>query len=84
VKTEGEWAAEVRRLLRAEMTERGIAYNELVEKLAAIGVNENSGTIRSRISRGKLTAVFLIQCLRAMGCRSLWIGNAPSGNRCDG
>jgi Domain of unknown function (DUF6471) len=80
VKTKGEWAGEVRGLLRAEMTERGITYKDLFEKLAAIGVNENSATIRSRISRGKLTAMFLIQCLTAMGCRSLWIGKRTIGD----
>jgi len=71
VKTEEEWADEVKRLLRAEMTRRGVTYDDLTEKLLAIGVADSSVNIRNKVARGKFTALFLVQCLEAMGCRSL-------------
>ena len=36
--TEDEWVEEVKRLLRAEMARRGVTYQGLAERLAAIGV----------------------------------------------
>ena len=69
--TGDEWADEVKRLLRAEMTRRGVTYDQLTEKLAAIGVNDLAVNIRNKVARGKFTAVFLVQCLRALGARTL-------------
>ncbi|MEO8651197.1 MAG: DUF6471 domain-containing protein [Hyphomicrobiaceae bacterium] len=43
----------------------------LVEKLAAIGVDETEPKIRNKLARGKFTAVFLLQCLDAIGCTTL-------------
>jgi hypothetical protein len=71
MKTEAEWAEEVKRLLRAEMTRRGVTYEELSEKLVAIGINDNAVNLRNKVARGRFSAIFLIQCLAAIGCRSL-------------
>ena len=79
VKTEDEWAEDVKRLLRAEMTRRGITYDQLTERLAAIGVADSSVNIRNKVARGKFTAVFLVQCLEAMECRSLRLSEAEGG-----
>lgn len=79
MKTEGEWTGDVKRLLRAEMTRRGVTYDQLAEKLAAIGVNDSSVNIRNKVARGKFTAVFLVQCLEAMGCRSLRLSESQNG-----
>jgi hypothetical protein len=79
MKSEAEWADEVKRLLRAEMTRRGVTYDQLAEKLAAIGVNDSSVNIRNKVARGKFTAAFLIQCLTALGARSLRIGEGADG-----
>ena len=49
----------------------GRFYADLVGKLADIGVMDSEPNIRNKISRGKFTAVFLIQCLTAIGCSSL-------------
>jgi len=66
-----DWVAYTKGLLRAEMTRRQITYKGLVDKLAAIGVTETEANLRNKISRGGFTAAFMIQCLSAMGCRSL-------------
>lgn len=68
---EKEWEDKVKRLLKSELSRKGITYAQLVGKLAEIGVMDSEPNIRNKISRGKFTAVFLIQCLEAIGTSSL-------------
>lgn len=62
-----QWEAKVKGLLKAELKRRGVTYHGLVEKLEAIGVKETEPNIRNKLARGKFTAVFLLQCLEAIG-----------------
>jgi Domain of unknown function (DUF6471) len=68
-----EWEAKVKGLLKAELKRRNVSYAQLVEKLAAIGVMDSEPNVRNKLSRGKFTAVFLIQCLDAVGASSFQI-----------
>lgn len=68
---EKEWEDRVKGMLKAELKRRGVTYADLVGKLAEIGVMDSEPNIRNKISRGKFTAVFLLQCLEAIGCSSL-------------
>jgi hypothetical protein len=71
VKTEAEWTENVKRMLRAEMARRGITYEELAKRLASIGVQDTAVNLRNKVARGRFSAVFLVQCLRAIGVRAL-------------
>lgn len=66
-----EWEARVKGMLKAELKRRNVSYGELVERLAAVGVVDSEPNIRNKISRGKFTAVFFLQCLEAIGASSL-------------
>lgn len=66
-----EWEDRVKGLLKAELKRRNVTYAQLVGKLADIGVHDSEPNIRNKLSRGKFTAVFLIQCLSAIGVREL-------------
>jgi len=68
---EKEWEDRVKGMLKAELKRRNVTYAELVGKLADIGVMDSEPNIRNKISRGKFTAVFLLQCLEAVGASSL-------------
>ena len=68
---EKEWEDRVKGMLKGELKRRGVTYSDLVGKLAEIGVMDSEPNIRNKISRGKFTAVFLIQCLEAVGASSL-------------
>ena len=70
-----EWEARVKGMLKAELKRRNVSYAQLVEKLAAIGVVDSEPNIRNKLSRGKFTAVFLVQCLEAIGSRSLQLSD---------
>jgi hypothetical protein len=74
MKTEAAWAEDTKRLLRAEMARRGVTYEQLSEKLAELGIEDSAVNIRNKVARGKFSAVFLVQALTAMGCRSLRLG----------
>lgn len=71
-----DWQDRVKGLLKAELKRRNIGYRELAEKLTALGIRETELNIKNKISRGGFTAVFLVQCLIAIGCTSLRLEDA--------
>ena len=73
MKEQSDWENQVKGLLKAELKKRGVTYAQLVDKLADIGVSETEPNIRNKLARGKFTAVFLIQCLEAIGVSSIQI-----------
>jgi Domain of unknown function (DUF6471) len=66
-----QWQQRVRGLLKAELARRDVTYTELVNRLASIGVNQSEQNIANKLSRGTFTAAFFVQCLEAIGCRTL-------------
>jgi hypothetical protein len=69
--TEHDWQERVKGLLKAELKKRGIGYKELAEKLDEFGISESDRNIANKLARGGFSAVFLVQCLSAIGCESL-------------
>jgi hypothetical protein len=53
------------------MTRRGVSYENLAERLAAIEINDTAVNLRNKVARGRFSATFLVQCLMAMGCKSM-------------
>lgn len=70
-RTDKDWEDLAKGLLKGELKRRGITYAQLVGKLADIGIMDSEPNIRNKLARGKFTAVFLIQCLEAIGASSL-------------
>ncbi|MDH7640304.1 DUF6471 domain-containing protein [Sphingomonas oryzagri] len=75
-RTDKEWEELVKGLLKGELKKRGVTYAQLVGKLADIGVMDSEPNIRNKLARGKFTAVFLVQCLEAIGASSLRVSDA--------
>ena len=75
-RTDKEWEELVKAMLKAELKRRNVTYAGLVGKLADIGVIDSEPNIRNKLARGKFTAVFLIQCLEAIGASSLRLSDA--------
>lgn len=71
MKTLKDWEDQAKGLLKAELKRRNISYAQLVDKLAEIGVVDSEPNVRNKLSRGKFTAVFLLQCLEAVGSTQL-------------
>lgn len=66
-----DWEARAANLLKAELKRKGVTYAQLVEKLATIGVEEKEVNIRNKLARGKFMAAFLLQCLEAIGSKTV-------------
>ena len=58
-------------LLKAELKRRNMTYADLAGMLKRIGVKEDEHNLRNKVARGKFTAAFFLQCLSAIGCRTL-------------
>lgn len=67
------WEKEVKGLLKAELARGGISHQELANRLTEMGVKTTKASIDNKLSRGTFSAVFLVQCLRAIGCDNLRI-----------
>ncbi len=66
-----EWEERVKGLLKAELKRRNLGYRELADRLGALGIHDTERNIANKISRGGFTAVFLVQCLVAIGAQEL-------------
>jgi Domain of unknown function (DUF6471) len=69
-----DWEAKARGILRAEMAKQNVTYSQLLEKLKSIDIQEDERNLRNKVSRGKFTAAFMLQCLTAMGVSDLRMG----------
>jgi len=75
MKTDADWTNQVKGMLKAELKRRNMTYEQLAEKLRDVGVEDTPENIKNKVSRGKFTAVFMVQCLEAIGCRAINISN---------
>jgi 3-mercaptopyruvate sulfurtransferase SseA len=66
-----DWQAHVKGMLKAELKRRNLSYADLADKLGALGIEDNERNVSNKIGRGTFTAVFFVQCLEAIGCRTL-------------
>ena len=69
-----DWEEEAKSILKAEIKRRRSSYRDLVELLKNVGVETSEPTLRNKISRGNFNAVFLLQCLAALGATSIHFG----------
>ena len=68
---QSEWEKQAANLLKSELKRKGVTYAQLVEKLDAIGINEKEANVANKLSRGKFSAAFMLQCLTAIGTEHL-------------
>lgn len=68
---QNDWEKQAANLLKSELKRKGVTYAQLVEKLAAIGISEKEVNVANKLSRGKFSAAFMLQCLSAVGSSQL-------------
>ncbi|MBI3704009.1 MAG: hypothetical protein HY244_09225 [Rhizobiales bacterium] len=66
-----DWQAQVKGLLKAELKRRNLSYADLANKLGSVGIKDNDRNISNKISRGTFTAVFFVQCMEAIGVKTI-------------
>ena len=59
---QNEWEAKAANILKAQLKRAGVSYAELAERIGDIEPN-----VRNKLSRGKFSAAYLIQCLETLG-----------------
>ena len=64
-----EWQDRAKGILKAELKRRNVTYQQLSDRLEAMGIHETEKNIRNKLSRGGFSAAFFIQALLAAGCR---------------
>ena len=65
------WELMVKSVLKGELKKRSITYVDLCMKLKNLGVRETPENIANKLSRGRFTAVFFMQCLKAIDCKEI-------------
>jgi 3-mercaptopyruvate sulfurtransferase SseA len=70
---EQAWTDRVRGLLKAELKKRNVNYKQLAGMLDELGIHETDRNIANKLARGGFSAVFMIQCLSAIGCETLYL-----------
>ena len=66
-----EFEEKAKNLLKGELKRKGVTYAQLAEKLGAMGISETERNLNNKISRGGFTGAFLLQCLTAIGAKTI-------------
>ncbi|MFC3120777.1 DUF6471 domain-containing protein [Agaribacter flavus] len=56
----------IRRIVRAQMIEKGVNYKQLMEKLAALGVSQTESTLRSKVNNASMGAQLFLYIQMAL------------------
>jgi len=75
-----DWNKVAANILKAELKRRGITYEQLHEKLKAIGINDSTNSIKVKVSRGAFQFAFFLQCAAAIGIKNLRLDELVTEN----
>ncbi|BDX07859.1 DUF6471 domain-containing protein [Planctobacterium marinum] len=65
------WRLVVQRLIKSEMSLKGIRYQELSDKLLEIGVSQTADNLRNKVNKGILGADLLLQIMLVMDIKKI-------------
>ncbi len=61
-----EWEAKAANVLKSELKRKGVTYAQLAEM-----IGEKEPNVRNKLSRGKFSAAFLLQCFDRLGLTAI-------------
>lgn len=61
-----DWHKLATTTIKVELTKANIGYEELVQRLATVGVQESYTGIAAKINRGTFSFMFFMQCMKAI------------------
>lgn len=67
------WENEARRILKIELVRYSFTYKRLALHLENMGVKETERSVGNKMQRGTFSFLFFLQCMKAMGARSITI-----------
>ena len=65
------WRELVSRIIKMELTKRKLRYEDLSQKLHAVGVSQTADNLRNKINRGILGADLFLQIVYVLEIRTL-------------
>lgn len=65
------WRMVIQRLIKSEMSLKGIRYQELSDKLGEIGVKQTADNLRNKVNKGILGADLLVQLMFVMDVKKV-------------
>lgn len=65
---QSDWEAKAANILKAELKRQGVTYAQLAEM-----IGDKEPNVRNKLSRGKFSAAYMLQCLNAVGVGELRI-----------
>ena len=78
IPSDKDWEELAKNLVRAEMMRRGISFAKLPDLLEKMGVSDNEPNLRNKVGRGRFSAVFFLQCMKALGVDWIQIPDSVS------
>lgn len=66
-----DWRQLVERLLKAEMSRRGVKYQDLSDRLSSIGIDQSADNLRNKVNKGILGADLLLQIMFVLNVRRI-------------
>ena len=69
--SDDEWKDYAKGLLKAEIARKNLSLIDVAKKLEAMGISESPQNISNKINRGTFGAIFMLQILKAIGCKEI-------------
>ena len=69
--TQKNWRSVVEHIVKAQMSVRGVKYQQLSERLAHIGVTQSADNLRNKVNKGIMGADLLLQILMVLNARPM-------------
>jgi len=66
---QSEWETKAANILKAELKLKGVSYAQLAEM-----IGDKEPNVRNKLSRGKFSAAYFLQCLNSIGASSVHFG----------
>ncbi len=65
------WRQAVARLVKSEMSMRGVKYQALSDRLAEIGVEQSADNLRNKVNKGIMGADLFLQIMMVLNARPI-------------
>ncbi|GAA6184245.1 MULTISPECIES: DUF6471 domain-containing protein [Alteromonadaceae] len=65
------WRQVVQRIIKAEMSKRGVKYQDLSDRLNTIGITQSADNLRNKVNKGILGADLLLQIMYVLKMRRI-------------
>ncbi len=65
------WRQVVQRLVKSQMSIRGVKYQMLSDRLAGIGINQSADNLRNKVNKGIMGADLLLAILMVLNAKGI-------------